>query len=420
MTRADERISVLEGKIDGLEKGIEEVRSKVKAEIAEMATQFNGRLDGLEARLNAKLEALLRQLTLDKGKGLADGSGSGSIRAAATPTVLVIPPENVGCYGRTPTTPTPAVNPPENRGCYGRTPTAPTPAKLELPYFSGENPSTWISRAEQYFCIDNTPEEMKLEFALIAMEGTALQWLQWMLTRFPAMGWRKFTIELLRRYGEDPRTNPYEALVATTQTGTVDEYVDQFIARLLSVTNLDDSVALGMFLNGLKEEIRWKIRSKDLEDILTTMHLAREIERELDPSGNTTRNNQSHNRPSSLHNGFPSRGGRVPSSSNQPRTGIGDTNPSASVSCPPCDTGQPAMAEPKAPNAPMRPRRASYMTHSEYDDLRARGLCYRCKESYHPTHVCSKKSFGVMLVDENENVEAMGEDVSGEKQGMPP
>ncbi|KAL6581201.1 hypothetical protein OROMI_007124 [Orobanche minor] len=77
---------------------------------------------------------------------------------------------------------------------------------------------------------------MKLEYALVAMEGSALHWLQWIMRRLPTLSWRRFTVELLKQYGDDPRTNPY---------------------------------------------IRVRIRSKDAVIISTTMHLAREIEREL-------------------------------------------------------------------------------------------------------------------------------------------
>ncbi|KAL8503204.1 hypothetical protein ACS0TY_022091 [Phlomoides rotata] len=269
---------------------------------------------------------------------------------------------------------------------------------------------------------------MKMELALIAMEGTTLQWLQWMLSRFPTMGWHKFTMELIRRYGDDARTNPYEALVATRQTGTVDEYCDEFIARLSSVPNLSDPVALGMFLNGLKDEIRGKIRSKDAEEIHSTMHLARELERELKPPSRFTQpsrfnKNGSHssfNRSFQTRDDYQVKGGCGSSINHPPRTGIGDTTPSASVSSTSDTAGQPTMAEPKAPKAPTRARGASYMTHSEYGDLRARGLCYKCKEPYHPTHICSKKSFGVILLDDNEDGKPVGLNTSTGEPWDPP
>ncbi|KAL6547005.1 hypothetical protein OROMI_022726 [Orobanche minor] len=53
---------------------------------------------------------------------------------------------------------------------------------------------------------------MKVEYALIAMEGPALHWIQWLSSESPILSWKKITVELLRRYGDDPRSNPWEML----------------------------------------------------------------------------------------------------------------------------------------------------------------------------------------------------------------
>lgn len=96
---------------------------------------------------------------------------------------------------------------------------------------------------------------MKLDYALVAMEGNALHWMQWLLNEIPNISWHKFTVELLRRYRDDPRANPCESLALTRQTGTVDEYVDSFITRLADVPTLTKPDALGIFLQGFREDI---------------------------------------------------------------------------------------------------------------------------------------------------------------------
>ncbi|KAH6798946.1 hypothetical protein C2S51_035430 [Perilla frutescens var. frutescens] len=113
------------------------------------------------------------------------------------------------------------------------------------------------------------------------MEGAALYWYQWTQARCPQITWGQFKQEMLRRYGEDPLVNPFEALIFTQQLGIVNEYVDLFISRLVHVPGLADTYCLGMFLHRLKEEIRLRIRSRDTKDLFETFHLAREIEREL-------------------------------------------------------------------------------------------------------------------------------------------
>ncbi|KAH6766901.1 hypothetical protein C2S52_017884, partial [Perilla frutescens var. hirtella] len=50
----------------------------------------------------------------------------------------------------------------------------------------------------------------------------------------------------------------------------------------VALVAMEDIHCLGMFLHGLRDEIRLRIRSKDAKDLFDTIYLAREVERELD------------------------------------------------------------------------------------------------------------------------------------------
>lgn len=65
------------------------------------------------------------------------------------------------------------------------------------------------------------------------------------------------------------------------QTASIDIFIEEFFIRAAKVANITDSQYLGYFLNGLKEEIRVRIRSHDSTDLICTMTLTREIEYEL-------------------------------------------------------------------------------------------------------------------------------------------
>ncbi|KAF2324770.1 hypothetical protein GH714_016726 [Hevea brasiliensis] len=82
--------------------------------------------------------------------------------------------------------------------------------KIELPNFDRVDPVGWLARAEQYFLINKTTDEMKVQLALICMEGPALHWMRWLCQRTPNISWSQLTLELLQRYGGDMRANPYE------------------------------------------------------------------------------------------------------------------------------------------------------------------------------------------------------------------
>ena len=54
----------------------------------------------------------------------------------------------------------------------------PKAVRLEFPRFKGENPSSWVYKANQYFHLYNTPVNQKILLASYHMEDEALIWFQ--------------------------------------------------------------------------------------------------------------------------------------------------------------------------------------------------------------------------------------------------
>jgi len=48
-------------------------------------------------------------------------------------------------------------------------------AHIDSPIFNGENVNQWIHQCENYFLIDNTPDEFKVKLVIVHLEGKALQ-----------------------------------------------------------------------------------------------------------------------------------------------------------------------------------------------------------------------------------------------------
>lgn len=69
--------------------------------------------------------------------------------------------------------------------------------------------------------------------------------------------------------------------MAIKQTSSVDAYINDFVIRAAQVPKLSDSHSLGFFLNGLREDIRVRLRSHETTDISCTMLLARKVEWKL-------------------------------------------------------------------------------------------------------------------------------------------
>ena len=49
-------------------------------------------------------------------------------------------------------------------------------AKLEFPRFSGDDPTKWFNRVNQFFEFQNTPKAQKVSLASYHLEGEANQW----------------------------------------------------------------------------------------------------------------------------------------------------------------------------------------------------------------------------------------------------
>jgi len=48
-------------------------------------------------------------------------------------------------------------------------------ARIDLPRFYGENVNQWIYQCENYFLIDKTLDEFKVQLAIVHLEGKTLQ-----------------------------------------------------------------------------------------------------------------------------------------------------------------------------------------------------------------------------------------------------
>jgi uncharacterized coiled-coil protein SlyX len=49
--------------------------------------------------------------------------------------------------------------------------------KVKLPLFDGDDPVGWITRAEIYFDVQNTVDDMRVKLARLSMEGSTIHWL---------------------------------------------------------------------------------------------------------------------------------------------------------------------------------------------------------------------------------------------------
>ena len=101
-------------------------------------------------------------------------------------------------------------------------------ARLEFPRFSGDDPTEWFNRVNQFFEFQNTPEAQKVSLASYHLEGEANQWWQWLRKTFHDEGrivaWTDFEDELWARFGPSECEDFDEELSRIRQQGSLREY----------------------------------------------------------------------------------------------------------------------------------------------------------------------------------------------------
>ena len=242
---------------------------------------------------------------------------------------------------------------------------------LQLPSFDGTDPIGWLARANQQFEIAGTATESRVVAAVVAMEGPALYWMTWLRSRKPSLTWKEFSEALVSRFDTRFQGDAFERLADIKQTKGVEDYVNLFVQLSSQVPGLTDAHYLGYFMKGLKDPIRGFLRLFRPTELESAMELARDVEDNLAiQGGGRTNLNWNNSTPSQNFTSSNSRPGGKSSMS---------------------------MAS-EAMQPPQRPR-LTRISSQELAELKAKGLCFRCRKPYSPGHECRLKQLRVMIAE---------------------
>ncbi|XP_058111277.1 uncharacterized protein LOC131254302 [Magnolia sinica] len=120
-------------------------------------------------------------------------------------------------------------------------------AKLEFSRFSGDDPTEWFNRVNQFFEFQNTPDDKKADFE----------------------------DELWARFGPSDCEDFDEALSRIRQTGSLREYQREFEQLGNRVTGWTQKALVGTFMGGLKTEISDGIRMFKPQTLKDAIRFAR-------------------------------------------------------------------------------------------------------------------------------------------------
>ncbi|MFS7989117.1 putative nucleotidyltransferase, Ribonuclease H [Helianthus anomalus] len=234
--------------------------------------------------------------------------------------------------------------------------------KIDFPIFSGGDPRGWLLKADKYFRYYQIPDEEKVEVASMHLEGDALDLFSWLSNDQPVTFWEELVQAFTTNFGPAEFQNPDEFLCNIKQTGSVQEYRQEFAKRSSRVSNWPDHCLLGVFLNGLKDELKADVRIHKPRTVYNAMSLALEFESKLNP-----------HRPGKSTSWTPS------SKSSQP-----DSKPMTFTSA----------------QTSTQPKNTYRISETEKQTRFLKGECFRCGDKYGPCHRCKIGTFKALEADD--------------------
>ncbi|KAM1028048.1 hypothetical protein ACFX2A_041739 [Malus domestica] len=248
--------------------------------------------------------------------------------------------------------------------------------RVDFPCFSdGDDPITWIYKAEQYFACYNTLDPQKVLTASFYLEHEAMQWFKWRNCLFTTPIWEEFTSALCREFGPSEFEDCTKSLFKLRQTGTLKEYVTKFRRLANRASGVGPALLKSCFLGGLKRELVYDVKLLRPASVHDVISIAVQVDAKLSALR--------------FHN---------------PRT-----IPATKV------TSLPIMPpRPKTTNLPYRK-----LTLEEVQRKKDQGECWFCPEKWVMGHKCTHKQLLLLDVcDAGELCEENDEVVQAELQGM--
>lgn len=225
---------------------------------------------------------------------------------------------------------------------------------LEFPTFDGlEDALPWLTRVEQFFDGQGTPEGGKLWLASYHLAGRASLWYRRLKRAHGTPPWGEFSMLLNRRFGPKIRNTELAVIKNLRQTSSVDDYEEQFLMLVCRCEGLTEAHQVELFVGGLHKSIRTDIKLMYPATLEDAMDHARAYEERDTPEDRDTTLVPKGN----------SSGGARPSTPE-------------------------LAAPPKATMALPNRRPLMQLSPVEMDERRAKGLCYNCDDKFTPGHRC--------------------------------
>ncbi|GJY04844.1 putative mitochondrial protein [Tanacetum coccineum] len=132
--------------------------------------------------------------------------------------------------------------------------------KIEFPKFGGDDVKGWMYKCEQFFKVDNVPDEQKVPLISIHLFDIALMWhRQFMrLLGSDTVPWLVYRGAIMQRFGNS-FDDPLGELKNCKYENSIEDYQNNF-DKLLSRVDIREDQAISFYMAGLPTDIELAVR----------------------------------------------------------------------------------------------------------------------------------------------------------------
>ncbi|KAL0540077.1 hypothetical protein IC582_024306 [Cucumis melo] len=134
--------------------------------------------------------------------------------------------------------------------------------KLEMPMFLGENPESWVYRAEHFFEINNLPEAEKVKVAVVSFGQDEVDWYRWSHNQKKVESWEDLKTRMFEFFRDTGQKSLGARLIRIQQEGSYNDYVKKFVNYSAPLPHMAESVLRDAFLTRLEPALQAEVMSR--------------------------------------------------------------------------------------------------------------------------------------------------------------
>ncbi|KAL1188159.1 hypothetical protein V5N11_003190 [Cardamine amara subsp. amara] len=265
--------------------------------------------------------------------------------------------------------------------------------KIDFPRFNGDRYREWLFKVEEFFVIDRTPYDVRIQMVALHFDSHASTFHQSLVQSafggVLSMDWEAYKV-LLKEIFEDVLDDPIAELKQLHERNGIVEYHEKF-DLIKTIMNLSEEVLMSAYLAGLRLDTQIHIRMFKPRSVRHCLLLGRLYERAhpKNPASVNWSRWKSNNNYQQLKGYIQNKKEGDTKMGNQ----MVNYNPKSNIA---------------------QPRK--FLSQEEMSARRAKGLCYHCDEKYTPDHYLQHKKTQLYAIEVNDEEEEFEDAMQGDEE----